>query len=376
MSTALEQNAANQIAAALGGDPIIVSNPVVPVDPPTPATPPTPEPPKAEAPTPPVADAPPATPAPEAPAKQPEAMTPEERYLHALAEDKGGLPALDDAAKAALKARGIEDIDAFASEKATISEQLGQYRTKAEQYDVLEKRIAELPLEIGKAINAFRNGEDYTKHLMPLTKGITLSKEGKDIDRFALVDSRYPNRFSEDQKQAIIDGDETLKAAHDRFYELAMNEHDTERSNMLKGRDAQAQVVSAQREAMSRSIAASIAKAKSDPALSALINADIQSRFEKGTLIEELFYNEDGTHKAESFALLTKMLNHDTVVARAMKGAAASASMDATLKALDRLPEKPSAGGGEIKQPTPKAQTDTEKYQSAAMDLVAGALMR
>jgi len=189
---------------------------------------------------------------------------------------------------------------------------------------------------------------------MPLTKGITLSKEGKDIDRFALVDSRYPGRFSEDQKQAIIDGDETLKAAHDRFYELAMNEHDAERSNMLKSRDAQAQVASAQREAMSRSIAASIAKAKADPAISALINTDIQSRFEKGNLIEELFYNEDGTLKPESFAHLTKMLNHDTVVARAMKGAAASASMDATLKALDRLPEKPSAGGGEIKQPTPR----------------------
>ena len=125
-----------------------------------------------------------------------------------------------------------------------------------------------------------------------------------------------------------------------------------------------------------RSVAEMAAKAKADPAISALINTDIQSRFEKGNLIEELFYNEDGTLKPESFAHLTKMLNHDTVVARAMKGAAASASMDATLKALDRLPEKPSAGGGEIKQPTPKAQTDTEKYQAAAMDLLAGALMR
>lgn len=304
-------------------------------------------------------------------------MTPEERYLAALGAQPEAAPALDDNAKAALKARGIEDLDALLAESSTNKELVTQLRSKAEQYDVLEQRIAELPVEIGKAIASFRKGEDYTKDLLPLTRGISLSKEAKDIDRFALVDSRYPNRFTEDQKQSILDGtaDETLKAAHDRFYELAVNEHNAERGNMLKTRQTQLEAENLRREAMQRSTASAIAYAKKDPAVSALINSDVQSRFEKGTLIDELFYNEDGTYKPEGFALLTKMLNHDTVVARAMKGAAASAAVNGALSVVERLPERPATTGGEINQPTQKPQTPEEKYKSDAMNLVAEALM-
>lgn len=365
--------AGDAIAAAIADEPIRIVPQVVE---PAPETKPAEPAPAAEAPATPAAPAAPATPEatkPAEPAPTPEApaapKTPEELYIEALNAGRPETPALDDAAKAALKARGIEDVDAFLNEHATITEQLNQYRTKAEQYDAVDKALKELPVEIAQSIQDYRDGKDYTQALMPLSKGITLSKEAKDIDPFKLVDHYYPGRFTEEQKAEIADGtNDALKAAHDQFVELASGKHDGMRAQRIAQMTERQASAKAQQEADARAIAANIAYMKKDPALSALLTPDLQRDFEDGTLIQKTFYNADGTYKEAGLALIAKGLNHDAVVSRMMKGAAAKAKVEGELAARERLPEKPPTAPGEIKQPIPKPSDDGRSEQQRYAD--------
>ncbi len=319
--------------------------------------------------------------APEKPeVKEPEVevpLTPEEKYLAELGKLQPEAPVLDDNAKAALKAKGIEDLDARLQEWATDKELATQYKTKAEQYEALQKALKELPVEFGAAIEAFRKGEDYTKHLTPLTKGISMNKEAKDIDRFDLVDHEFPGKFTEDQKQAIKDGlDDTLKAAHDLFYDQAAGRHDGRRAEWMQSTEARAQQAAARRDADQKATAAAIAHAKGDPAVAALLTPELLSDFETGALVDKLFYNADGTPNLKSLALAAKAVNHDAVVTRAMKGAAVKGKIEGELRVRETMPEKPASGTGEVKGPTvqtPEKGSAQEIYEGY-QNLVASAL--
>lgn len=358
-----EAAAANLIASAIAGEDISIT--------PAPAAPPEQK-----------TEAPAAPAAPEVPAEAPKAeepQTPEEKYMAALAKKQSATqaPALDDTAKAALKAKGIEDLDAFLTEKATLAEQLNQFKTKAEQYDKVEETLKSLPVEIAEAIELARKGEDYTKALKPLSDGITLSKEAKAIDKFKLVDHYFPGKFSEEQKEAIRDGDEALKGAFDLYHEQAANKHNGLRGERMSISEQRAAEAKATQELFSKATAQAIAMAKADEATSVLLTPEIIGSFEKGHLIDSTFYNADGTPKPESLALIAKALNHDAIVARAMKGAAASAAIEGELRARERMPERPAAGSGDVKQPIPTAPkgSDIEEFQKQAQELIGAALM-
>lgn len=307
------------------------------------------------------------------PSAQQEEPSVEDKYLEAIRGGKAEAPALDDTAKAALKARGVEDIDALLSERGTLAEQVQQFKQKAEQYDSMEKALKELPVEIGKAIEAFRKGEDYTKHLTPLTKGISMSKDAKSIDKQALVDHYFPNKFTQEQIDAIKDGDDTLKEAFDRYAELAAMKHDEGRKGFVDGIAQRTEQSRMFREKQATSIAAAIAHAKADPATAVLMTNDLQGAFEKGSLIDSTFYEADGTPKKESLALLAKALNHDRIVERAMKGAAANGKVEGELIARERAPERPSKAPGEIKQPpqAPRSDGDSDLIRQADAALAA-----
>lgn len=291
----------------------------------------------------------------------------EEKYLEAIGGNTEPPPPIDDAMKAALKARGVDDLDALLSERGTLAEQVSQFKNKAEQYDAVEKALKELPAEIGDAIEAFRNGKDYTKALIPLTKGISVSKDAKSIGKEALVDHYFPGKFTQEQKEAINDGDETLKEAFDKYAELAAIQHDKNREGYAASISQRAEQSKAFREREGQAIAAAIAHAKADPATSLLLTEELQGAFAKGTLIDSTFYESDGTPKKEGLALLAKALNHDKIVERAMKGAAAKAKVEGELAARERAPERPSKAPGEIKQPpqAPREGGDAELLKQA-----------
>lgn len=314
------------------------------------------------------------------PAEPAAAAKPEEegdiydKALAALDDNGTGVVPLDDATKAALKARGIEDLDALVSEKNSLAEQLGLYKPKAEAHDDLMSRLQTLPPEIGDAIEAHRKGEDYSKALLPLVNGVSAAKEAKRIDKFALVDHYFPGKFNEEQKQAIKDGDTTLEGAFDLYHDQAKQKHDARREAFTQAAAQKAAAEKAVAEKTNKAVADAIAHARADKSRAVLLDKKTLDAFQSGRLIDEMFYNEDGTPKPESLALALDAKHHKMLLERARKGAEAKGSAEGATKVMNKLAAGPNAAGNQ-RQPTVQQRgSEVDEAVRTAQDQIAGML--
>lgn len=297
-----------------------------------------------------------------------------DKALAALDENGTGSVPLDDATKAALKARGIEDLDAYVSEKASLAEQVGMYKAKAEAHDDFLGRLQTLPPEIGEAIEAHRKGEDYSKALLPLMNGVSAAKEAKRIDKFALVDHYFPGKFNEEQKQAIKDGDTTLEGAFDLYHDQAKQKHDARRETFTNAAKEKAAAEKAIAEKTNKAVADAIAHARADKSRAVLLDKKTIDAFQSGRLIDEMFYNEDGTPKPESLALALDAKHHKMLLERARKGAEAKGSAEGATKVMSKLAAGPNAAGNQRQQTVQQRGSEVDEAVRTAQDQIAGML--
>ncbi len=299
-------------------------------------------------------------------------------YDKALAalDDNGDPAPLDDSTKAALKARGIEDIDAFVAERNSLTEQLGLYKPKAEAHDSFMKRIQSLPPEIGEAIQAHGNGEDYTKALLPLINGVSLAKEAKKIDRYALVEHEFPKKFNAEQIEALKEGtaDENLVLAHDVLWEQAKERHDAKRTKYV---DAAATKAANEKEFSERSqkaVADAIAHAKADKSRAVLLDKKTLDAFQSGRLIDDMFFDEDGLPTPESLALALDAKHHKMLLERARKGAEVKGAANGASKVMSKLAAGPSQAGNQKQQTVQQRGSEVNEAVANAQEQIAGML--
>lgn len=265
---------------------------------------------------------------------------------------------------------GFDSPAAIKQHIATLSEQTEQLKTKAQEAEAIRQRIDEFPLELQNAINRQLQGEDGVAYLQSLRQGVSLSKEAKDIAQEKLVEAYFPGKFTPEQLESIREGDETLKAAHERFAELAAMEHNAQRTKELGRVEAQQKAYTMQREAREASKAAAVAAFKQNKSLSALVDNAFVSKFQSGQLETELLYNEDGTYRPEALARLAMIGLHDKLVERARAGARTEAKNEALLEATARLPQTPKPGPSE-RIPAPQLTDEQKRLQSVEDSLFA-----
>lgn len=284
--------------------------------------------------------------------------------LEALNGEQQPEAKLTDEVKAYLASKGIEDIDAKLGEFASLTELASQYKGKAESYDQMLTNLANLPAEIGEAITLAGQGEDYTKALIPLTKGVTVSKEGKKIDKYALVDHYFPNKFSAEQVEAIKggDADQTLIDAHDLFREQAIERHEARRKNFAEVESARAQENKESAERMSKAVADAIAHVRKDKMRATFLDKKTIDDFTSGKLVNELLYNKDGTPKLESLAHLIDGIHLPKMVERMRAGALAKGRNEGQAKVMSAMTAQPDTKTFERQgSPTPKDNGDALK---------------
>jgi hypothetical protein len=282
--------------------------------------------------------------------------------------------ALDDATKGTIaKFLGVDDPIKFKEEVSVLREQVSQFKEKAEQYDAVFDRISKMPYELSKAVQAAANGEDYKPMLEKLSRGISLSKESKDIDKVALVNEHFPGKFSEEDLEAIKDGDKSLGAAFDKFHELAAMKHDEARQSEVAKQREFIEQQKAIKEAHQKADAAAVAHFKQQGALAKLADPNIINDFLSGKLEESTLYNADGTKKPEYLTLLAKAMTFDKLVARAREGAKVSGGDERELALRGRMPEQPKSPNGDRSQP-PQAKSDKQKAEELVQQAFAEAL--
>lgn len=294
----------------------------------------------------------------------------EDIYDKAIAAMSGSdqpAPQLNDDAKNYLKAKGIEDIDALLSERASERELISQYKGKAEAHDQMLQSLSTLPAEIGEAIEAHNKGEDYTKPLMPLTKGVSISKEAKRIDKYALVDHYFPGKFNEEQIQAIKDGDETLEGAFNLYREQAIERHEARRKGFAEADKARAEEGKARADRQAKAIADAIAYVRQDKMRATFLDKATIDDFTSGKLIDELLYNKDGTPKLESLARLIDGIHLPKMMERMRMGAQAKGRNEGQAKVLGAMSSAPDVKTFE-RQGAPAPKENADALQKAVRD--------
>ena len=307
----------------------------------------------------------PATPeTPPAPAKEKDIY---DKALENMAAGDTKAPELTEEVKGYLKSKGIEDLDAVIQERASNAELTTQYQTKAEAYDKLMDSISRLPAEFGEGIEAFNKGEDYTKALMPLTKGVSVSKDAKKIDKFALVEHYFPGKFNEEQIQAIKDGDTTLEGAFDLYHEQAKGKHDARRQSFAEAESARANANKEVNERMAKANADAIAFVRQDKMRSVFLDKKTIDDFTSGKLEDELLRNKDGTPKLESLARLIDSIHLPKMVERMRAGATTQGRNEGQAKLMSEMSKGPDEKTLQTNgNPSPKANADA--LHKAAQD--------
>lgn len=296
--------------------------------------------------------------------------------LEAMSTSDTKVAELTEEVKGYLKAKGIEDLDAILQERASNAELTTQYQTKAEAHDRLLKSLSTLPAEIGEAIDAHNKGEDYTKALMPLTKGVTVSKEAKKIDKFALVGHYFPGKFSEEDVQAIKDGDDRLEKAFDLYREQAAEKHDLRRKSFADADNARAEANKSANERNAKAIADAIAFVRQDKVRATFLDKKTIDDFTSGKLVDELLYNKDGTPKLESLAHLIDGIHLPKMVERMRLGAMVKGRNEGRAKVMSTMSPGPDEKALQRNgNPAPKENADAlHKQAQAGQAAVAAAL--
>ncbi len=290
-----------------------------------------------------------------------------DKALAALSASDQPVPQLNDEAKNYLKAKGIEDIDALLSERASERELISQYKGKAEAHDQMLQSLSTLPAEIGEAIEAHNKGEDYTKALMPLTKGVSISKEAKRIDKYALVEHYFPGKFNEEQIQAIKYGDETLEGAFNLYREQAIERHEARRKGYAESDKARAEEEKAKADRHAKATADAIAYVRQDKVRATFLDKKTIDDFTSGKLIDELLYNKDGTPKLESLAHLIDSIHLPKMMERMKLGTQVKGRNEGQAKVLGTMSSAPD-GSTLQRQGAPAPKENADALHKAVVD--------
>lgn len=258
---------------------------------------------------------------------------------------------------------GFETPSALKQHLATLTEQGDLLKTKAAEADALKQAIDDFPYELQQAITRQLEGQDGVEYIRTQRAGVSLAKEAKEIDKFKLVEARFPGKFSAEQIEAIKEGDTVLGAAHDRFHELASMEHDGDRAKDITRAQAKQKANSLRTEVIAASQSAAIATFKQNKTLAALVDNAFVEKFRTGQLEREFFYNDDGTYKPEALARFAQISVHDKLVERARAGARTEGKNDALAEAHARLPQTPAARNSE-RIAAPQLTEDQVLHQS------------
>ena len=267
---------------------------------------------------------------------------------------------------------GVETPTALKQQFTTLREQLADKSSKADQYDNIIKGLDSFPTELHNAIQKQLAGEDGVGYIQGLANGASLSKEAAQIAPETLIDAYFPkNKFTAAQREDIAnnEADPAVQDSWDQMLELASEKHNSARQKEAS-RDADIQASNKkQQETFDTARAAAIAFVKNDKALAGVVNSDLIEKFSNGSLLNDLFFESDGSYKPEALAQLAKIPLHDKLVERIRVGAHNAGKNEGLLEATSRQPKKPQSGSERVTPP--KVTEEQQQKQSVEQSILA-----
>ena len=244
----------------------------------------------------------------------------------------------------------IPDLAAHLKEYTTLREQLNIAQQEASTQKAVIEHINGLSPDMLRAIEEDRKKPGTgVEFLRNLPKG-DYSRPGSEQDKFNLVDSRYPGKFTDEEKVDIRTGnaDDALKRQFDRYHEMAVMDHDAARGKWQADRQREVEYRTQHDKKWFEHAAASYAhleqKAKS---LTLDLTPDVKKQHESGTLYSNLFYTQDGFLKPEALELALTIKRLPDILDRVKKSAEVRGKNEGIAEAHLRLPTQPRPTGSE-----------------------------
>lgn len=284
---------------------------------------------------------------------------------------------IDDAAKAVLKSvLGIEDVDAYKRARALEVEEVTALKGKADRLAAIEQNLGKLPLELEEAIADYLAGKEADPIARIKNMGVSVHVPSKDVEPTALVDNYYKGKFSADQLQEIKDGTASpeLTDVFGKYAELAAGKHDERGAKEAARKQESTQTTAKVREAQERSALQSVANFKNDP-ISALVDPRVIDDFVSGKLLQDKFFNPDGTYKPDALKRLVTPDVHENLMEKVRKGAFANGFATGESKAHAKQHDGPAMGPGKRVAPAaaPAKDAITEQLNQAQSGKLVGA---
>ncbi len=250
-------------------------------------------------------------------------------------------------------------------------EVLRQMRERSEEVDAMRERMGKLPYELGEALRSYSDGGDYRSAIKAAMGKVSLSEEGSKLKEEDVVEGYYPGKFSEEDREAIKDGDAKMKGLWEEYVRMGREKHDAKRGEVMRRLQAEDASRKDHAKRSEEANASAIAYLNRNKGLSSFMDKAVVDDFVSGRLEQGLLYNEDGTRKPESLARLLAARHFEEIVAAIRAGAKVEARNEALHASHDKLPERPKEGGGQGASPKKDAQNG---QVDPAMKMLADAL--
>lgn len=247
---------------------------------------------------------------------------------------------------------GLKDVETFFEKVDTWRTQSQEGAENSRQLEELNEGLQNLPSEIKSAIQAFANAEDYKQAFNSSASSIDYNKDFKDQEQEQVVKA-YFNEELKEIKESLEDGDideDDYDSKIELLYKSARKLFESDKKMVV---DRRADIMREQEETeknFKTSVVSSVEKLKQQfPNFSKRDLQKVRQRLVDED-IDSLFYNKDGTYKAEAAEMLAFSMFGKQVMESLLSQAEKKGMTKANESIVQRGNKKPRKGQTQRKQ--------------------------
>ncbi len=261
----------------------------------------------------------------------------------------------------------IPDLAAHLKEHTTLREQLNIVQQEAATQKAIIEHVNSLSPDMLRAIEEDRKKPGTGVEFLRNLPKADYSRPGSEQDKFSLVESRYPGKFTDEEKADIRTGnaDDALKRQFDRYHEMAVMDHDGARAKWQADRQKETEFRTQHDKKWFEHAAANYAHLEQNAkSLTLDLTPEIKKQHESGILYSSLFYTQDGFLKPQALELALTIKRLPDILDRVKKSAEVRGKNEGVAEAHLRLPSQPRPTGSEQTINKSLEQTPEQKLLS------------
>lgn len=257
---------------------------------------------------------------------------------------------------------GFENVNDFVSDYQKKREIENDYNNAKTQLDRVQHDINSLPIEITQAIQAWSQGEDYTKPFSQ--KRLNYNLEAKDLGQDKLIGHYFPEDFktisSEEFKERLSDGDVVAQNYVQKLYNDADRMFNDEKMSVKTQASEQIKMAEERGRKFNESVLHAMDNFDKKYPNSTRVYRDKVHRALLNGELQNLMFNADGSYTDKAAELYVEMTQGEDLRNQLIRQAEERATSRANEQIISRQSGSPRLRGGGA--PESEVRPEVQKY--------------